>query len=243
MRSRSAGEQPVRDAALRVAFDRTYGSPANRSPSRSATTPRRGGASPRTSPSRDDRVLHSASLQTLTAGQLLAIVANLTINIAGRRLSIRTDFWAVSQAAPCGGPTQGRNLSLMTMLASGNTASRVHRRLDFSGNRHQRIPAAILVRNSTLTVDQRVWNQSSPACKGPAVVPDRPYTTLGTSPLTRERPLLYRDSHGGYRCRAGGPTQLERPGANSYRRSIPLISSSSHTVRSATRITQRCART
>jgi len=55
-----------------------------------------------------------------------------------------------------------------------NTRARVIADSTFSGERHQRIPAAILVRNSTLTVDQRRLEQVFSGVQGPrAVVPDR----------------------------------------------------------------------
>jgi len=158
-------------------------------------------------------------------------LANLTINIAGQTgCRSGTDFWAVSQAAPLRRvDVKGGNLSLMDYCSAGPQYASGGFIADstFSGgtviNGSQQ---QFLVRNSTLDGwTNAVWNQVFSGVQGaPAQsFPDPPYTTLATSPLTRERPYLYRDSHGGYRVFApAAQRNSSGPSRTLTGRSIPL---------------------
>jgi hypothetical protein len=158
-------------------------------------------------------------------------LANLTINIAGQTgCRSGTDFWAVSQAAPLRRvDVQGGNLSLMDYCSAGPQYASGGFIADstFSGgtviNGSQQ---QFLVRNSTLDGwTNAVWNQVFSGVQGaPAQsFPDPPYTTLATSPLTRERPYLYRDSQGGYRVFAPATQRNSSgPARTLTGRSIPL---------------------
>ena len=158
-------------------------------------------------------------------------LANLTINIAGQTgCRSGTDFWAVSQAAPLRRvDVKGGNLSLMDYCSAGPQYASGGFIADstFSGgtviNGSQQ---QFLVRNSTLDGwTNAVWNQVFSGVQGaPAQsFPDPPYTTLATSPLTRERPYLYRDSHGGYRVFAPAARRNSSgPDRTLAGRSIPL---------------------
>jgi hypothetical protein len=139
-------------------------------------------------------------------------LSNLTINfVANSALGCGgvAEFWAVSQAAPmrrvhvngfttlfdfCSGPS----------FASGGfiADSEFDGSIVINGSQQQ-----FLVRNSKLdSWTNGVWNQvfsgvvgapgqcfpAQPSCGG------NPYTTLATSPVTREAPFLYIDSNGHY---------------------------------------------
>src|SRR5947209_1113201 len=147
----------------------------------------------------------------LTPNNCIALVnfwrslSNLTINVmglAGCRSS--GDFWAVSQAAPMR-PVNitGGNLSLMDyctagpQFASGGFISDSQTGFVINGSQQQ-----FLVRNSIINGwSNAVWNQVFSGVTGaPAQsFPSPAYTTLATSPVTREAPYLYTDSSGNYR--------------------------------------------
>ena len=136
-------------------------------------------------------------------------MSNLTINVTTPNFGCYSgEFWAVSQAAPmrrvhingfatlmdyCTGPSYASGGFIADSQFSGSTV--------VNGSQQQ-----WLVRNSDLDGwTNGVWNQvfsgvagapaqcfpSNASCGGP-------YTTLTTSPVTRERPFLYVDSSGGY---------------------------------------------
>jgi hypothetical protein len=142
-------------------------------------------------------------------------LSNLTIDIAGQSgCHGGTDFWAVSQAAPMRRVViTGGNLSLMDYCSAGPQFASGGFIADssFSGgtviNGSQQ---QFLVRNTNLDGwSNGVWDQvfsgdpGAPAQSFSATsgLPGgtQPYTTLGSSPVTREEPFLTVDSGGRYR--------------------------------------------
>jgi len=149
------------------------------------------------------------------SGSCIALVnfwrslSNLTINVTTPNFGCYNgEFWAVSQAAPmrrvqingfatlmdyCTGPSYASGGFIADSQFSGSTI--------VNGSQQQ-----WLVRNSQLDGwTNGVWNQvfsgvvgapaqcfpAQPSCGGP-------YTTLATSPVTREAPYLYMDANGNY---------------------------------------------
>ncbi len=166
-------------------------------------------------------------------------LSNLTINVAGGGLGCqsKTEFWAVSQAAPMRRVHVNGKVSLMDYcnggpdFASGGfiadtqtTGSPI-----INGSQQQ-----FLVRNSNIDGwTNGVWNQvfsgviGAPAQNFPPTAANpNPYTTLPTSPVTRERPFLYVDSAGNWnvfvpavQTDSSGTTWASGPTAGS---SIPI---------------------
>jgi hypothetical protein len=132
-------------------------------------------------------------------------LSNLTINVTTPNFGCYTgEFWAVSQAAPmrrvhvngfatlmdyCTGPSFASGGFIADSQFTGSTI--------VNGSQQQ-----WLVRNSTLDGwTNGVWNQVFSGVEGaPAqCFPcGNPYTTLATSPVTREAPYLYADAAGHY---------------------------------------------
>jgi hypothetical protein len=159
-------------------------------------------------------------------------LSNLTINVtglAGCRAS--GDFWAVSQAAPMRRVAiTGGNLTLMDyctagpQYASGGFIADSRTGFVINGSQQQ-----FLVRDSSIGGwSNAVWNQVFAGVPGaPAQsFPNPPYTTLPTTPVSRERPYLYLDASGTYRVfvpatrtDSAGPTWQNGPTPG---RSIPL---------------------
>jgi hypothetical protein len=146
----------------------------------------------------------------LTASNCIALdnfwrsLSNLTINVAGLDgCRASGDFWAVSQAAPMRRvDITGGNLTLMDyctagpQFASGGFIADSKTGLVINGSQQQ-----FLVRNSSIGGwSNGVWNQVFAGVAGaPAQsFPNPPYTTLATTPQSRERPFLYVDKTGGY---------------------------------------------
>jgi hypothetical protein len=137
-------------------------------------------------------------------------LSNLTIKVTNPDFGCYTgEFWAVSQAAPmrrvnvnglvtlmdyCTGPSFASGGFIADSQFAGNTV--------VNGSQQQ-----WLVRNSVLDGwTNGVWNQvfsgvaGAPAQCFPAETTcGGPYTTLTTSPVTREAPFLYVDSRGHYK--------------------------------------------
>ena len=136
-------------------------------------------------------------------------LANLTINVTNPNFGCYTgEFWAVSQAAPmrrvhvnglttlmdyCTGPSYASGGFIADSQFDGSTV--------INGSQQQ-----WMVRNSQLDGwTNGVWNQvfsgvvGAPAQCFPASSSCGPYTTLATSPVTREAPYLYVNSAGDYR--------------------------------------------
>jgi len=136
-------------------------------------------------------------------------LSNLTINVTTPGFGCHNgEFWAVSQAAPmrrvhvngfttlmdyCTGPSYASGGFIADSEFDGSTI--------INGSQQQWI-----VRNSKLDGwTNGVWNQvfsgvvGAPAQCFPGHKPcGGPYTTLPTSPVTREAPYLYIDSNGNY---------------------------------------------
>ncbi|HEY7049915.1 MAG TPA: hypothetical protein VH373_22060 [Jatrophihabitantaceae bacterium] len=137
-------------------------------------------------------------------------LANLTINVTNPDFGCYTgEFWAVSQAAPmrrvhvnglttlmdyCTGPSFASGGFIADSRFDGNTI--------VNGSQQQ-----FFVRNSELDGwSNGVWNQvfagspGAPAqCFPAATSCGGPYTTLASTPVSRERPYLYIDGSGAYR--------------------------------------------
>src|SRR6266508_6103715 len=147
----------------------------------------------------------------LTADNCIALVnfwrslSNLTINVMGLDgCRSSGDFWAVSQAAPLRRVNiTGGNLTLMDyctagpQYASGGFIADSQTGFVINGSQQQ-----FLVRDSSIGGwSNAVWNQVFAGVLGaPAQsFPNPPYTTLPTTPVSRERPYLYVDASGSYR--------------------------------------------
>jgi hypothetical protein len=179
----------------------------------------------------------------LTPDNCIALVnfwrslSNLTINVMGQSGCYASgNFWAVSQAAPMRRvKISGGNLTLMDyctagpQYASGGFIADSQTDFIINGSQQQ-----FLVRESSIGGwSNGVWNQvfsgvvgAPPQSFGPTPYDPPPYTTLDTSPVTREKPFLYIDSDGQYsvfipalRQDSRGTTWSDGPAAGS---SIPI---------------------
>jgi hypothetical protein len=137
-------------------------------------------------------------------------LSNLTINVTNSSFGCYTgEFWAVSQAAPMrrvlvNGPATLMDYCTGPSYASGGfiADSEFVGGSIVSGSQQQ-----WLTRNSNIDGwSNGVWNQvfsgvvGAPAQCFPAQAScGGPYTTLATSPVTREAPYLYVDSKGHYK--------------------------------------------
>src|SRR6266436_1511630 len=137
-------------------------------------------------------------------------LSNLTINVTTPNFGCYTgEFWAVSQAAPMRRVHINGFATLMDYCTAPSFASGgfiADSKFDGStvvnGSQQQ-----WLVRNSKLDGwTNGVWNQvfsgvvGAPAQNFPPNATNKnPYTTLATSPVTREAPYLYMDSNGNYK--------------------------------------------
>lgn len=174
----------------------------------------------------------------LTAENCIALnnfwrsLSNLTINVTGLDGCRGTaNFWAASQASPMRRINiMGGNLSLMDyctagpQYASGGFISDSKTGDVINGSQQQ-----YFVRDSSIgNWSNGVWNQVFSGVKGaPAQsFPSPPYTTLDSTPISREKPYLTVDSGGQYsvfvpavRHASSGTTWENGPTAG---RSIPL---------------------
>jgi hypothetical protein len=160
-------------------------------------------------------------------------LSNLTINVAGLTgCRASAEFWAVSQAAPLRRVNiTGGNLTLQDyctagpQYASGGFISDSQTGFVINGSQQQ-----FLVRDSSIGGwSNGVWNQvfsgvvGAPAQNFPPTTSNKnPYTTLATSPVTREKPFLYVDSSDHYnvfipglRTNSSGTTWANGPTAGS----------------------------
>lgn len=136
-------------------------------------------------------------------------LSNLTINVNNSTLGCYAgEFWAVSQAAPVRRVQVNGNATLMDYCTGPSYASggfiadtEFINGSIVSGSQQQWV-----TRNSQIDGwSNGVWNQvfsgviGAPATCFPAQAScGGPYTTLATSPVTREEPYLYLDSNGKY---------------------------------------------
>ena len=134
-------------------------------------------------------------------------LSNLTIDVNTPNFGCYSgEFWAVSQAAPVrrvqvNGPTTLMDYCTQPSFASGGFIADSA----FSANIVNGSQQQWFVRNSSLNGwSNGVWNQvfsgvvGAPAQCFPAQSSCGPYTTLATSPVTREEPYLYQDANGNY---------------------------------------------
>jgi hypothetical protein len=136
-------------------------------------------------------------------------LSNVTINVMGLSgCRSSADFWAVSQAAPMRRvKINGGNLTLLDyctagpQYASGGFISDSQTGFVINGSQQQ-----FLVRDSSIGGwSNGVWNQvfsgvqgAPPQSFSTTPLNPPPYTTLDTSPVTRERPFLQVDASGHY---------------------------------------------
>jgi hypothetical protein len=126
-------------------------------------------------------------------------LSNLTIDIAGQSgCQSGTEFWAVSQASPMRRVNvTGGTTSLMDYCSAGPQYASGGFIADsaFSGDVVNGSQQQFLTRNSRIggTWSNAVWNQVFAGTEGaPAQsFPTPPYTTLPTTPLSREKPYLF----------------------------------------------------
>jgi hypothetical protein len=137
-------------------------------------------------------------------------LSNLTIqiNAAGQDgCRASANFWAVSQAVSLRRvEVKGGNLSLMDyctagpQFASGGFMADSKAGVVINGSQQQ-----WLTRNSQIgSWTNGVWNQVFVGVEGApddAGFPNPPYTTLETTPLSREKPYLFIDEEGDYQVR------------------------------------------
>jgi hypothetical protein len=173
----------------------------------------------------------------LTSTNCIALVnfwrsmSNLTINVAGETgCRASGEFWAVSQAAPLRRVKINGNTTFMDYCTAGpQYASGGFMSDSVTGSIVNGSQQQFLVRNSSIGAwSNAVWNQVFAGTPGaPAQsFPNPPYTTLPTTPVSRERPYLYIDGSGRYRVfvpatskNSSGPTWQNAPTPG---RSIPL---------------------
>ncbi|HVU67311.1 MAG TPA: malectin domain-containing carbohydrate-binding protein, partial [Ktedonobacteraceae bacterium] len=136
-------------------------------------------------------------------------LSNLTINVNNSNAGCyNNEFWAVSQAAPIRRVEINGAMTLQDYCTNPNYSSggfiadsKITGSTIISGSQQQ-----FIVRNSQITGwSNGVWNQvfsgvvGAPAqCFPAASSCGGPYTTLSTSPTTREAPYLYTDASGNY---------------------------------------------
>ncbi|HEU5156083.1 MAG TPA: adenylyl cyclase [Streptosporangiaceae bacterium] len=151
-------------------------------------------------------------------------LANLTVNVAGLSgCRAAGNFWAVSQAAPMRRVNvTGGTLTFMDFCTAGPQFSSGGFMSDsVTGDIVNGSQQQFLVRDSSIGQwSNAVWNQVFAGVRGaPAqTFPDPPYTTLPTTPVSRERPYLYVDAAGAYqvfvpatRTDSAGPTWQDGP--------------------------------
>ncbi len=159
-------------------------------------------------------------------------LSNLTINVTGLEgCRSSANFWAASQASPMRRVNiTGGNLSLMDyctagpQYASGGFIADSKTGAVINGSQQQ-----YLVRNSSIgSWSNGVWNQVFSGVNGAPAdsFPNPPYTTLDSTPVSREKPYLTVDPAGQYsvfvpaiRRDAAGTSWENGPTAG---RSIPL---------------------
>jgi hypothetical protein len=133
---------------------------------------------------------------------------SITINSLGQDgCRASADFWAVSQAVSMRRLNiSGANLSLMDYCTAGPQYASggfiADSKLPFTINGSQQ---QWLIRNSEVAGwSNGVWNQVFSGVVGApseAGFPNPPYTTLATTPVSREKPYLFVDGNGEYNVR------------------------------------------
>jgi hypothetical protein len=133
-------------------------------------------------------------------------LSNLTINVDNADLGCHAgEFWAVSQAAPMRRVAVNGNTTFMDYCSNPSFASGgfIADSAFTGGNMVNGSQQQFYVRNSAIdSWTNGVWNQvfsgddNAPAECFPATSDCGPYTTLATTPASRERPYLYVDDSG-----------------------------------------------
>jgi hypothetical protein len=174
------------------------------------------GASPRDVVINGKIEVYNRCLENGGTSNCLALVnfwrtlSNLTININARGQDgcrASANFWAVSQAASMRRLIiSGGNLSLMDyctagpQYASGGFIADSNLPFVINGSQQQ-----WLTRNSQIAGwSNGVWNQVFAGVEGApsdAAFPNPPYTTLETTPVSREKPYLFIDAQGHFNVR------------------------------------------
>ena len=167
-------------------------------------------------------------------------LSNLTINVNNPTFGCYFgEFWAVSQAAPMRRVHVNGQSTLMdyctgpSFASGGFIADSAFDGTVINGSQQQ-----WLTRNSRLTAwTNGVWNQvfsgtqGAPAQCFPAAAScgGNPYTTIATSPVTREAPYLYVNAAGDYNVfvPAVAATRAARRGRTGRRQDRPSRSTSS----------------
>ena len=131
-------------------------------------------------------------------------LANLTINVTGESgCRAAGEFWAVSQAAPLRRVNVNGQMTFMDFCTAGpQYASGGFMSDSVTGSIINGSQQQFLVRDSKIAGwSNGVWNQVFSGVQGapPQSFPDPQYTTLPTTPVSKERPFLYLDSAGKYR--------------------------------------------
>ncbi|WP_229073514.1 glycosyl hydrolase family 28-related protein [Actinoplanes sp. DH11] len=158
-------------------------------------------------------------------------VSNLTVNVNGKGQDgcrAGANFWAVSQAVSLrrveftGGP-----LTLMDyctagpQYASGGFIANSKLPATTNGSQQQ-----WLTRNSQVeSWSNAVWNQVFAGVEGApddSAFPNPPYTTLDTTPVSREKPYLYVDGQGRY--------QVKVPAAKRNTKGVDWASTGARTI-------------
>jgi len=143
-------------------------------------------------------------------------LSNLTVNVTGLSgCRAAAAFWAVSQAAPMRRVNiTGGSLSLLDFctagpqFSSGGFIADSQTGFVINGSQQQ-----FLVRDSSIGGwSNGVWNQvfsgvigAPPQSFGATPFDPPPYTTLATSPVTRERPFLFLDAAGQFQVFVPAP--------------------------------------
>ena len=151
-----------------------------------------------------DRCLGANGTNCLALVNFWRSMSNLELNVVTPRGGCRFgEFWAVSQAAPMrrvhvNGFTTLMDYCLQPAFASGGfiADSEFDNSIVINGSQQQWI-----TRNTKVDLwTNAVWNQVFSGVVGaPAQsFPNPTFTTLATSPVTREAPYLYLDSTGSY---------------------------------------------
>ena len=130
-------------------------------------------------------------------------LSNLTINVAGKEGCQSGEFWATSQAAPMRRVHVNGFMTLMDYCSAPSFASGGFiADSQLSGTVVNGSQQQYLVRNSSVgTWTNGVWNQVFAGVENapPQSFPNPPYTTLDTTPASREKPFLYIDANNRYK--------------------------------------------
>jgi hypothetical protein len=159
-------------------------------------------------------------------------LSNLTIDVAGKSgCRTNTEFWAVSQAAPMRRVNVNGNTTFMDYCTAGPQYASGGYLGDsaLNGSVVNGSQQQFYVRDSSVGGwSNGVWNQVFSGTIGapPQSFPTPPYTTLATTPASREKPFLYIDATGkqrvfvpSARTDSAGTTWQAGPTAG---RSLPL---------------------